>query len=102
MSGSVDRRVLREVSGVSVRDDEPATWSEADKLAGCRLDRRRRYLIIDNEVHAVAEWTGPCSGCSDSEELGSPPDRGSGCGECGYTGKRRMSHWMPIPEGPNP
>lgn len=31
------------------------------------------------------------------EAGGDPGDRGSGCHECGYTGRRRNAQWVPLP-----
>ena len=78
--------------------DIPCTFEDATVLAGARLDRRRNYIIIDGNVCELSEWTEPCSGCSCCNEY--PCDccqeRGSGCHECGYTGKVRRSHWAPL------
>ncbi len=88
---------------------------EAGRLAGKRLDRRRRYFLSDanscseppkKEVCYTGWWTESCSGCYESGEYGGlahnyPYDEkagcrvGGGCDECGYTGKRRME-W-PVP-----
>lgn len=79
-------------------DDIPSTYDRADKIAGIKLDRRKKYAIINGEVCESASWTRPCSGCSCANEY--PCDccieRGAGCHECGYTGKRIESHWIPI------
>ena len=54
----------------------------------------------------VVRWTEACTGCHETED-GHPVGRyawdskakcdvGSGCHECGYTGKRRRVEWIPI------
>jgi hypothetical protein len=75
---------------------------------------RRRYRVAaDGKRHAVAvvdgheghwiSWTSTCSGCFESadEHLYSydPKARcklGSGCHECGFTGKRGDFWWRPF------
>lgn len=37
-----------------------------------------------------------CSGCSESYEYGGGGERGSGCRECGYTGRSRTATWIPL------
>lgn len=81
----------------------------------------RRYRTIDmgdgeKSRHLVVEWNGKegfivrftttCSGCFESEDghpVGDYPVDpkhncyiGSGCDECGYTGKRRHEEWIPF------
>ena len=69
-------------------DDRPRTYEEAEKLLGESLDRRRNYAIIDGQVCEGSGWFSQvCTGCE-----------GCGCDECGYTGKRRTSYWVPIRE----
>lgn len=70
--------------------------AEAERVAGKRLDRRRRYAVIDGEVCSYGEWTEACSGCHEGMEYGGNGRQGSGCHECGYTGKRRTGWWSPI------
>lgn len=44
---------------------EPATYAQAEELAGFRLDRRRIYWITsDGEVEEEGVVTLSCSGCS--------------------------------------
>lgn len=69
-------------------------------------DRARRFKVVvyqgveGFEMH----WTTSCSGCFESGECMGLAHHyryddkaecyvGSGCNECGYTGKRRMSWW---------
>lgn len=42
-----------------------------------------------------ARWTDACSGCSEDAEY-TISDVGSGCHECGYTGKRRRAWFVPL------
>jgi len=92
------RKVIRRLKN-GVHNDVPSTYSEAEMICGHRLDRRRNYAIINNEVCGSVNWTQPCSGCHEGVE----GDRGMGCDECGYTGKSIQSFWLPIdvpqPEG---
>lgn len=70
---------------------------EAEKLAGTRLDRRRKWFLWDGEVCYEGKFTHVCSGCSCDGEYPCSccNERGAGCHECGYTGRRRSS--FPIP-----
>lgn len=94
------------------------TIEEAEKLAGRRLDRRRKYATTEDGkpcewydgalLFELARWTDSCSGCFESEDghpVGiyprDPKHRcyiGAGCDECGYTGKRRRAEWLPVTE----
>ncbi len=76
-------------------DDRPSTYEQAGQLAGRRLDRRRNYAIIDGKVCESASWTDDCSGCTDIGD-GWTNYGPNGCDECGYTGKRRHSQWIPL------
>lgn len=60
------------------------------EVASLGLDRRRKYARIGSELCQLATWTHGCSGCVAQD--------GSyfGCRECGYTGKRRTSMWLPL------
>lgn len=91
------------------------TWQEAETLAGRRLDRRFQYYthteegrLVENpyafngtegtpdaKVLTYGEWTMACSGCANDLEYVSD-QRGCGCSECGYTGKRRDGMHAPI------
>lgn len=73
------------------------TKQEAEKLAEIKLDGRRRYFLCDGVVSYKAKFTHACSGCADDSEY-SAPTIGSGCSECGYTGKRVNS--FPCPANP--
>lgn len=86
---------------------------EAEKLAGFPLDKRRKYYLWDaymNKKKVVCYtgyWTDYCTGCCELGEYGSGSENyskdpkhgclvGSGCPECGYTGKRRQSWAIPA------
>jgi hypothetical protein len=69
---------------------------EAERRAGHRLDRRRRYAWDGATVCSLSTWTQSCSGCSCDCGDGYPCDHEPyGCDECGHTGKRRRSAWIP-------
>lgn len=78
---------------------EPATYDEAERITGFRLDRRVNYLILrDGEVEQLGVATMECSGCScdcSSCSYGYNAHQASGCSECGYTGRRRMHFGFP-------
>jgi len=100
MSGTVVERFKTWVddSGNILHDDCPATYEQAESITGYKLDRRKSYAIIEEEVCELISWSQCCSGCSyGGEEAGSILPRGAGCDECGYTGRRRLSQWIPIP-----
>lgn len=77
--------------------DREIPIESVEKLAGKRLDRRKSYAVIRGEVCELASWTGPCSGCR--SHSGDTYQRGMGCYECGYTGKRREAVWVSINKG---
>lgn len=64
-----------------------------------KLDRRRKWEEFCGELVYPHWYSYPCSGCTEVGEYKTPPERGSGCHECGYTGKRRsvvaIPHFMP-------
>jgi len=72
------------------------------------MKRRRKYLMVTmpngNRVRVVrwrgarghvVRFTSTCSGCTDGNE-GCALPQGSGCHECGFTGKRRRAEWVPL------
>lgn len=103
MSGSVImRNGHEEVDGRIVHNDRAMSWEEADKRAGFRLDRRKSWAFISRnddlgipELCEAISFTAACSGCEDSESM-YPSSVSGGCHECGYTGKRRQSCFVPI------
>jgi hypothetical protein len=82
--------------------------AEAEKLAGRRLDRRRKYYLVDETVIvSAASYTTTCSGCFEGGDyMGNAHNYtwdsksqchiGAGCDECGYTGKRVETVLVPI------
>lgn len=94
MAGKVIERLGTEVdaAGIIHQDDRLSTFEAADALAGHRVDRRKNYAIVKGKLCELAEWTAACSGCTG--EYG--PDRGSGCHECGFTGRSRQAMWVPY------
>lgn len=95
------------IDGFVIHNDISATIERAEELAGCTLDRRRNYTIINSEVCLLSEHTQECSGCFEAGEyMGFAQNYdyddkagcyvGSGCSECGYTGKRRVGYWIPV------
>jgi len=75
-------------------DDRLTTYEKADELTGRRLDRRCNYAIIDGKVAEACNWSQACSGCYEGHNIDSAT--GSGCVECGYTGRRRSGAWVPL------
>jgi hypothetical protein len=83
-----------DAAGFIHHDDRPATYEQADRQAGRRLDRRRNYAIIDGLVAESCQWSHACSGCYEGHNIDS--GTGNGCNECGYTGRRRSGAWVPL------
>jgi hypothetical protein len=95
MPGSVIvRGETRIIGGRIHHDDKQITWSEADALAGRRLDRRKSWAFINGELCDAISWTQNCSGCAYDD--GYHSIRGDGCQECGYHGVVRNSQWVPA------
>ncbi len=83
---------------------------EAEAILGKRLDRRKRYFFCDDPetkeffggggpIFDYGEWTEPCTGCSETsmgQYVLGDSEKGVGCEECGYTGKRRNGFHAPI------
>lgn len=78
------------------RDSREIATSEAERLLGRRVDRRRRYALVEGDVCEYAAYSDTCSGCYEGYEYGGDGVRGSGCFECGYTGRRRNEFWLPV------
>lgn len=102
MPGSVIRRLGHSISegGQIDYQEEPATWADADAVAGRRVDRRRCYAIMAGEdgnpvLCESVQWTDDCSGCTEIGDYGVKYGPG-GCRECGYTGRRRTGYWLPV------
>lgn len=77
-------------------DDRQIAVSEAERLLGRRVDRRRKYALIDGGVCEFTAFTTACSGCDEGYEYGGNGTRGAGCFECGFTGRRRVEIWTPV------
>lgn len=94
MAGSVIIRDGHSITedGVIRYADRLIEWSEADDLAGIRLDRRKAWAFVDGELCECVRWSQGCSGCN-GELAG---DRGFGCTECGYHGIVRQAMWVPA------
>lgn len=71
------------------------------------LGHRRLVVVFDGRDGFEVRFTTSCSGCFGPGEYGGrehdyeydPKARcylGSGCNECGYTGKRRRVEWVPF------
>jgi hypothetical protein len=82
------------------------TWREAEKLAGFRVDRRKRYAKHNDEskcemsgavIFELCKWTGVCTGC-ECDSYGFQSSKNTGCWECGYTGVRKKAMWVPYTE----
>ncbi len=103
MTGSATERLGHEVIGQEIIFHERVvTWDEADKRAGFRLDRRKRWAFIKSCLEGVPDlcecikWTDECSECCPDLEYWRPSGRGRGCRYCGYTGRARRSSWVPY------
>lgn len=106
MAGSAKIRNGTRVSsdGTIHHNDTLMSWPDADNRAGFRLDRRKAWCFIPNEqglpdLCEAISWSSACSGCTEVPEMTSGPDRGSGCSECGYTGRIRNAQWVPYARG---
>ena len=77
----------------------PATYEDAEKITGFRLDRRINYAITqEGEVEQESWCTLDCSGYSCGCEGGCSCGQPARCSECGYTGKQR--HHFGFPPSP--
>ena len=75
-------------------EDVPSSFEAAEKIIGQTLDRRKNYAIIHGEVCRLLTFNRACSGCY--EGISYYNGTGNGCHECGYTGRRRSSSWVPV------
>jgi len=57
-----------------------------------------RHLLVQHHGFDgyFVRWTQHCTGCTETPENTTPEERGMGCGECGFTGKRRMEWFVPL------
>lgn len=68
---------------------------EAERHVGRRLDRRRSYGWDGQELYELARYSTTCCGCScDCGEGYGCSHGASGCAECGFTGRNRVSYWI--------
>lgn len=79
--------IIRTIRGDRITD-RPTTYERLERRFRRKLDRRRRYAVVHGELCEAGSWSEGCSGCN-----------GSGCHECGYQGRRRVSMWMPVSVG---
>lgn len=97
MGSVIERRATTVRDGCIEHDDRPSTFDRAEAICGHRLDRRKRYAIIDGDVCTIVQWSDTCSGCYERDH--DYPDhnaRGMGCPECCYRGRVRRSQWVPM------
>lgn len=99
MGSVIERHGYTLVDGFIHFDDRPSSFDAADRLAGRRLDRRKNYAIVDGTVNEQAGWSEACSGCYEGWD--SFHSKGTGCSECGFTGRRRHRCWVPLPDPSN-
>lgn len=74
----------------------PITWRDAERVIRCRLDRRRAYGFDGGKIWILIRYTLACSGCAETPEMTATPDRGVGCSECRWSGRRRYDVWAPL------
>lgn len=89
------RPVIERIFHGQSYEDRPSTIQAAESIANCRLDRRFAYAIIKGQVCTAVSLTSRCTGCSTGDPYDAS-DRGGGCEECGWSGKLREGHWIPI------
>lgn len=60
-------------------------------------DGTRRVVVVHNGVEGfIEQYTTYCTGCTEHGESGGRRFGPFGCEECGYTGKRRIKHFVPF------
>lgn len=95
MAGSVIARGETQIiDGLIHHDDRPLSWAEGDARAGRRLDRRKSWAFVDDQLCETVSWSRACSGCYSGYDTVS--GRGMGCTRCGYQGRVRDSSWVPA------
>lgn len=57
---------------------------------------RRRVRVEDGIEGYLATATLDCSGCTERVEMGGTKYGPFGCDECGHTGRRRTTHFVPF------
>lgn len=66
-----------------------------------KLDKRRKWFSFAGTVVYDYKYSTICSGCCEDGETRTNNNRGSGCSECGYTGRRRDSVPVPVFDNKN-
>ena len=95
MAGRViERTATQIIDGYIHHDDRPLAWTDADLMAGQKLDRRKNWAFVEGTLCEAACWSSACSGCYEGYDGDS--SRGSGCNECGYQGRVHNSAWVPA------
>jgi hypothetical protein len=82
--------IIRTIRGDRATD-RPVTYEQLERRFKRKLDRRRRYAVVHGELCEAGSWTEGCTGCNGFSGL-----YGSGCHECGYHGRVRVSMWLPV------
>ena len=72
------------------------TTSTPYKMRRDRQGTFRKVVVLGGVDGYVVHWTQSCSGCDEVPEMTARSERGIGCHECGYTGKRRQEFWCPF------
>lgn len=60
-----------------------------------KLDRRHKWEEFCGELVYPYKYSHACSGCTEQKEMQASPQKGCGCDECGYTGRKRDI--VPVP-----
>lgn len=72
------------------------THAQIEREMNVVLNKARSYLVCNEDgkthIRVICSGSAPCSGCHESYDNGP----GMGCSECGYTGMRRHSMWVPA------
>lgn len=74
----------------------PAVFSSVDEAVKLlKLDKRYKWEEFCGDLVYPHKYSYACSGCTETREMQSTPERGSGCHECGYKGRVRSV--VPVP-----
>lgn len=74
----------------------PAVFSSVEEAVSLlKLDKRHKWEEFCGELVYPHKYSYACSGCTETREMQSTPERGSGCHECGYKG--RVRNVVPVP-----
>lgn len=65
-------------------------------IPGDEEGRKAKVHVIHGVECMRVIYSGACSGCTEVPECTHAPDRGSGCHECGYTGRKRHDYFVPF------